>query len=63
MDKKAIEIRKRRNNTMNGDEGQYFLSRVYDELLNKSTGRKSTGKSKTMTKTLSGFRATVSFQC
>ena len=31
--KEAMEIRKRRGATMNRDEGQYFLSHAYDELL------------------------------
>ena len=31
--KEAIEIRKRRGATMNRDEGQYFLSHIFDELL------------------------------
>ncbi len=54
--KEAIEIGKRGNNTMNRDEGQYFLTLVFDELLQKSPGRKLTqsGNSKTSTKTSSG---------
>ena len=31
--KEAVEIRKRGATTMNWDEGQYHLSRVFDELL------------------------------
>ena len=61
--KEAIEIRKKGNNTMNRDERQYFLSHVFDELLEISTGRKSTGNCKTTTKTSSGVRAIVSSQC
>ncbi len=44
--KGAIEIRKRGNNTIGRDKGQYFISHVYDGLLNKSPARKSTGNSK-----------------
>ena len=43
--KEAIEIRKRREAIMNRDEGQYFLSHVFDELLmKKSPGKHPTGK-------------------
>ncbi len=41
----AIEIKKRGHNTMNRDVGQHFLTHVFDELLDKSTGKKSTGPS------------------
>ncbi len=54
--------RKSGSNTMNRDEGQYFLSHIFDELL-KSPGRKSTGNSKPTTKRLSGAEVTVSSQC
>ena len=41
--KEAMEIKKRRGATMNRDEGQYFLSHVYDELLlQKSLKKKKT---------------------
>ena len=43
--REAIEIRKRGHNTMNHDEGQYFPTHVFDELLEKSQGKKSTGNS------------------
>ena len=33
--KEAIEIRKKGGTTMNRDEGQYFLSRAFDEILMK----------------------------
>ena len=51
--KEAIEIRKRGDATMNRDEGQYFLTHVYDELLEKSLGTRSskpTGNSNKPTK-------------
>ena len=35
--KEAIEIRKRGGATMNRDEGQYFLTHVFDELLTKKS--------------------------
>ena len=46
--KEAIEIRKRRGATMNRDEGQYFLSHVFDELLLEKSPkrRKPTGNTK-----------------
>jgi hypothetical protein len=45
--KEAIEIRKKRGNTMNRDEGQYHLSHIFDEfLLKKSPTEKTTGNSK-----------------
>ena len=38
----------RKGATMNRDEGQYFLSHVYDEpLLEKSTKRRKPGNTKT----------------
>ena len=46
--KEAIAIRKKRGATMNRDEGQYFLSHVYDEILlkTKTPDVKSTGNTK-----------------
>ena len=46
--KEAIEIRKRRGATMNRDEGQYFLSHVFDELLLEKSPkrRKPTGNTR-----------------
>ena len=46
--KEAIEIRKRRGATMNRNEGQYFLSHVFDELLLEKSPkrRKPTGNTK-----------------
>ena len=45
--KEAIEIRKRRGATMNRDEGQYFLSHVYDELLLEKSPKKKTSTGNT----------------
>ena len=48
--REAIEIRKRKGDTMNRDEGTYHLSHVFDDLLSpkeKSLGDKRTGNSKT----------------
>ena len=45
-DRETIEIRKRGHNTMNRDEGQYFLTHIFDELLEKSPGKKLSGNSK-----------------
>ena len=64
--KEAIEIRKRRGATMNRDEGQYFLSHVYDELLleKKSIRSKPTGNSQSTTsKRSSSVGVAVSSQC
>lgn len=61
--KEAIEIRKRGDNIMNRDEGQYFLSHVYDELLKKSPDKKSTGNSKPTTTRSSDAGVAVSSQC
>ena len=46
--KEAIEIRKRRGATMNRDEGQYFLSHVFDKLLlgKSPKRRKPTGNTR-----------------
>ena len=46
--KEAIEIKKRREATMNRDEGQYFLSHVFDELLLEKSPkrRKPTGNTR-----------------
>jgi hypothetical protein len=46
--REAIEIRKKGSTTMNRDEGQYYLSHVFDDLLSserKSPDGKSTGNS------------------
>ena len=44
-------------NSLSGKEELYFLSHIFDELWEKSPGRKSTGNSKT------GIGVTVSSQC
>ena len=48
--REAIEIRRRGDSTMNRDEGQYYLTHVFDDLLSsdkKSPDDKSTGNFKT----------------
>ena len=47
-----MEIRKKREYTKNHDEGQHF-PHIFEELLEKSSGRKSIGNSKPTTKRLS----------
>ena len=57
--REAIAIRKKGGTTMNRDEGQYFLPRIFDEILIR---KNQIGKSTGNTKNIARRQSTVSSQ-